>query len=128
MKAIVTTVLSLASLLAGGEGSIADFLVVEHFKNIDTNVRVDRAESENCTEYGDQGFECVPYYQCQNGTIITDHTYYIQIGFPDLHPAQCPGFLDVCCQDPDFIPPPPPQNCNEYGDQGFECAGAQGLK
>merc|ERR1712055_872704 len=23
--------------------------------------------------------------------------------------SKCPGFLDVCCKDPDFIPPPPPK-------------------
>merc|ERR1711974_516105 len=22
--------------------------------------------------------------------------------------SKCPGFLDVCCKDPDFVPPPPP--------------------
>ena len=40
-----------------------------------------------------QGYECVPYYQCHNWTFTTD--------------GKCPGFLDVCCLDPDFIPPPP---------------------
>merc|ERR1712233_17116 len=28
---------------------------------------------ENCADYTEsQGYECVPYYQCPNGTIITD--------------------------------------------------------
>ena len=28
---------------------------------------------ENCADYtASQGYECVPYYQCNNGTIITD--------------------------------------------------------
>ena len=28
---------------------------------------------ENCADYtATQGYECVPYYQCHNGTIITD--------------------------------------------------------
>merc|ERR1712121_221761 len=28
---------------------------------------------ENCADYTEsQGYECVPYYQCHNGTIITD--------------------------------------------------------
>merc|ERR1712152_45906 len=59
---------------------------------------------ENCADYTEQfGYMCVPYYQCSNGTIITD-------GFGALTPedSKCPGFLDVCCKDPDFIPPPPP--------------------
>jgi secreted trypsin-like serine protease len=69
---------------------------------------------ENCAEYTEQyGYECVPYYQCHNGTIITDGTGLIDIrnGFGSLTPedSKCPGFLDVCCKDPDFIPPPPPK-------------------
>merc|ERR1719479_849252 len=68
---------------------------------------------ENCHEYTEsQGYECVPYYQCHNGSIITDGAGLIDIrnGFAALTPAdsKCPGFLDVCCKDPDFIPPPPP--------------------
>merc|ERR1712107_735980 len=69
---------------------------------------------ENCAEYTEQyGYECVPYYQCHNGTIITDGAGLIDIrgGFGELHPedSKCPGFLDVCCKDPDFVPPPPPK-------------------
>merc|ERR1712055_899718 len=67
---------------------------------------------ENCADYtATQGYECVPYYQCHNGTIITDGGGLIDIrnGFGILSPedSKCEGFLDVCCQDPDFIPPPP---------------------
>merc|ERR1712119_175091 len=68
---------------------------------------------ENCADYTELlGYECVPYYQCHNGTIITDGAGLIDIrnGFASLTPedSKCPGFLDVCCKDPDFIPPPPP--------------------
>merc|ERR1711936_1571937 len=68
---------------------------------------------ENCADYTDLlGYECVPYYQCNNGTIITDGEGLIDIrnGFGILSPedSKCPGFLDVCCKDPDFTPPPPP--------------------
>jgi secreted trypsin-like serine protease len=68
---------------------------------------------ENCADYtASQGYECVPYYQCHNGSIITDGGGLIDIrnGFGILSPedSKCPGFLDVCCLDPDFIPPPPP--------------------
>merc|ERR1712001_565235 len=67
---------------------------------------------EHCHEYTESlGYECVPYYQCHNGTIITDGAGLIDIrnGFASLAPedSKCPGFLDVCCKDPDFIPPPP---------------------
>jgi len=69
---------------------------------------------ETCAEYTEQfGYECVPYYQCHNGTIITDGSGLIDVrnGFGTLTPedSKCPGFLDVCCKDPDFIPPPPPK-------------------
>merc|ERR1712029_1092764 len=68
---------------------------------------------ENCADYTEQfGYMCVPYYQCSNGTIITDGAGLIDIrnGFGALTPedSKCPGFPDVCCKDPDFIPPPPP--------------------
>merc|ERR1711962_326247 len=68
---------------------------------------------ENCADYtASQGYECAPYYQCNNGTIITDGEGLIDIrnGFGILSPedSKCPGFLDVCCKDPDFTPPPPP--------------------
>merc|ERR1712211_23345 len=68
---------------------------------------------ENCADYTEQfGYMCVPYYQCSNGTIITDGACLIDIrnGFGALTPedSKCPGFLDVCCKDPYFIPPPPP--------------------
>jgi len=67
---------------------------------------------ENCADYtASQGYECVPYYQCHNGTIITDGGGLIDIrnGFGILSPedSKCPGFLDVCCLDPDFVAPPP---------------------
>jgi len=72
------------------------------------------AQFETCAEYTEQfGYMCVPYYQCHNGTIITDGAGLIDIrgGFGSLTPedSKCPGFLDVCCKDPDFIPPPPPK-------------------
>merc|ERR1712213_277234 len=66
---------------------------------------------ENCADYTEGfGYECVPYYQCSNGSIITDGAGLIDIrnGFAALNPedSKCPGFLDVCCKDPDFVPPP----------------------
>jgi len=69
---------------------------------------------ESCADYTETlGYECVPYYQCHNGTIITDGAGLIDIrnGFGVLTPedSKCPGFLDVCCKDPDFVPPPPPK-------------------
>ena len=79
--------------------------------NDETTAIVDNV-FENCADYTEsQGYECVPYYQCYNGTIITDGGGLIDIrnGFGILSPedSKCPGFLDVCCKDPDFVPPPP---------------------
>merc|ERR1719147_574882 len=66
---------------------------------------------DNCADYANQGYDCVPYYQCHNGSIITDGGGLIDIrnGFGILSPedSKCEGFLDVCCQDPDFSAPPP---------------------
>ena len=66
----------------------------------------------DCSSYTQQlGYQCVPYYQCANGTIITDGAGLIDIrnGFAALNPeeSKCPGLLEVCCRDPDFVPPPP---------------------
>lgn len=52
----------------------------------------------NPCEYG----ECVPYYQCANGTIITDGEGLLDIRFGqddnsnnEKHP--CPGLFETCC-------------------------------
>ena len=88
--------------------------VNEENENLETHVNVEvDATFENCADYTEGfGYECVPYYQCSNGTIITDGAGLIDIrnGFGALTPedSKCPGFLDVCCKDPDFVPPPPP--------------------
>ena len=67
---------------------------------------------KNCADYTEgYGYMCVPYYQCSNATIITGGAGQINIrgfGLSTLTPedSKCPGFLDVCCKDPDFVPPP----------------------
>jgi secreted trypsin-like serine protease len=67
---------------------------------------------QNCSEYtASLGYMCVPYYQCDKGTIVTNGAGLIDVrgGFGNLSPenSKCPGFLDVCCKDPDFTAPPP---------------------
>jgi len=72
--------------------------------------------SKKCDFYTEtEGFECVPYYQCDEGTIITDGYGLIDIRFGgddtgqpqlailDSSDLMCPGSLDVCCKDPDFL-------------------------
>ena len=72
--------------------------------------------SKKCDFYTEtEGFECVPYYQCDEGTIITDgyglidirfggdNTGQPQLAILDSSDLMCPGSLDVCCKDPDFL-------------------------
>merc|ERR550517_310467 len=120
--------LSLASLVVGApqgyteEETVLVVVVVDFFPSdyVEPNDKLVKDKAvvevdtnfENCNEYTEKfGYECVPYYQCHNGTIITDGAGLIDIrnGFGALAPedSKCPGFLDVCCKDPDFIPPPP---------------------
>ena len=70
--------------------------------------------SKKCDFYREtEGFECVPYYQCDDGQIITDGAGLIDIRFGgseepevavlDATDLMCPGSLDICCKDPDFV-------------------------
>jgi len=95
------------------ENVVADYVETDANNYDKATVEVN-ANFETCAEYKDKfGYECVPYYQCHNGTIITDGAGLIDIrgGFGSLNPedSKCPGFLDVCCKNPDFVPPPPPK-------------------
>jgi len=92
---------------------IASELPDDYSEPINNN-EVDRATVEArpgpCSDYERDGYECVPYYQCNNGEIITDGAGLIDIrnGFGALNAedAKCPGFLDVCCKDPDHVAKP----------------------
>ena len=80
------------------------------------SVSVDGRESE-CSSYARLGYECVEYYQCRDGHIITDGEGLIDIRFGatpaqdsailDPSVSKCPGQLEVCCKDPDHVAPPP---------------------
>jgi len=76
-------------------------------------------ENRKCDFYTKtQGFECVPYYQCDSdGTIITDGYGLIDVRFGgeseqvspefavlDYSNMMCPGSLDVCCKDSEHEP------------------------
>eukprot|EP00088_Acartia_fossae_P001385 TRINITY_DN1053_c0_g1_i4.p1 TRINITY_DN1053_c0_g1~~TRINITY_DN1053_c0_g1_i4.p1 ORF type:complete len:565 (-),score=223.37 TRINITY_DN1053_c0_g1_i4:192-1886(-) len=96
------------------ESQPADYAPAEPSDPVDKATVEANAQFETCAEYTEQyGYMCVPYYQCHNGTIITDGAGLIDIrnGFGSLNPedSKCEGFLDVCCKDPDFVPPPPPK-------------------
>merc|ERR1719510_2588556 len=84
-------------------------------------IEVIKADGSNkCDFYREtEGFECVPYYQCDGGQIITDGAGLIDIRFGgseepevavlDATDLMCPGSLDICCKDPDFT-----QACSGY--------------
>ena len=72
---------------------------------------------DNCTDFSETGYKCVPYHLCENGSIITDGGDIIGIrqleeaGPPTrvvLDPANsiCPGLLEVCCRNEDFFEQP----------------------
>ncbi|XP_066991667.1 phenoloxidase-activating factor 2 [Anabrus simplex] len=63
---------------------------------------------------------CVPYYQCQNGTVIQNGVGLIDIRIKE---GPCESYLDVCCQAPikDPVEPPPPVrngNCGARHPEG----------
>jgi len=84
-------------------------------------VKVDE-KYDNCSYYQEEGFgyECVPYYNCKNGEIITDgdSLFDIRGNFGDLEgqtrsglnefikldplASKCPSYLEVCCRHPDY--------------------------
>ena len=81
--------------------------------------------SKKCDFYREtEGYECVPYYQCDDGQIITDGAGLIDIRFGgdeepevavlDATDLMCPGSLDICCKDPDFVKEKEELN-NPYG-------------
>merc|ERR1712186_45842 len=101
----------------GSNGKFVDNVPNDYVEPANENLRETvtvevLADNEDCASYTSSlGYMCVPYYQCSNGTIITDGAGLIDIrngfGALDAQDGKCPGFLDVCCKDPDFIPPPP---------------------
>jgi secreted trypsin-like serine protease len=84
----------------------------------EATIHVDPTHTTCASLTADFGYTCVPYYQCRNGTIITDGSGLIDIrngfGALDAEDSKCPGFLDVCCKDPDFVAPPLPPKPEEY--------------
>jgi hypothetical protein len=99
----------------------------DYSENQVTNAKIEEDNQfENCADYTEQfGYECVPYYQCANGSIITD-------GALNAEDGKCPGFLYVCCKDPDFVPPKVPvkqyqTKCGQRNQNGLG-ARIQGFK
>ena len=73
---------------------------------------------DNCSDFSETGYSCVPYYNCENGTILTDGGDIIGIRSTDedgravLNPEDsiCPGLLEVCCRSEDFFNQPVTKN------------------
>ena len=85
-------------------------------KDVSPGGYIEDDEFDDCKSYKTYGFECVPYYQCKGGYIITDGAglFDIRNGFGDeLDPAnsKCGSYLEVCCRDENFkdvpLPKPP---------------------
>jgi len=79
--------------------------------DIAPNGYIEDSEWDNCTFYKRYGFECVPYYQCQNGFIITDGAGIIDVrnGLVDPDNSKCDSYLEVCCRDERFKKVPLPK-------------------
>jgi len=95
------------------QGPISEPKMLEHHEEYKP-IEVVRAQvNKKCDYYTEtQGFECVPYYQCEDGTIVTDGAGLIDVRFggdgPELAvldstDLMCAGSLDVCCKNPDFV-------------------------
>lgn len=98
------------------EPMVSDSIYNDQLKQI--KVIKDPTFSEHCNFYTkSHGFECVPYYQCEDGTILTDGAGLIDIRFNafgysdggepevatlDASDKKCQGSLDICCRDSDF--------------------------
>ena len=91
----------------------------EVYRDNRKKIRVVRNDtlSRDCSHYSvSHGFQCVPYYQCdEDGLILTDGYGLIDIRFGgggqetasailDASDKKCPGSLEVCCRDPDWLP------------------------
>lgn len=86
------------------QNSINDGYVAPEKQVVDTT-------SNKCSAYATQGYQCVPYYQCDElGEIITDGgpgLIDIRGNFGtnvvvDPENSKCDGYLEVCCRHPDF--------------------------
>lgn len=92
-------------------------LIDEVFKpgqNENTNSDNEGRVQSECT--------CVPYYLCQNNTVITNGVGLIDIRVKD---GPCENYLDVCCEKPladiDRITPTPPavrNGCGRHNPEG----------
>jgi len=87
----------------------------------------------SCSDYKADGYECVPYYQCEDGEIIDDGAGLIDIrnGFLDPESSKCPNYIEECCRLPDYYEPVTarPVDCiwGEYswGECDKTCGGGQ---
>ncbi|XP_011299038.1 serine protease 52 [Fopius arisanus] len=60
--------------------------------------RIDNQKNSN----NNDDCECVPYYQCQNGSIVDDGVGIIDIRLQ----GPCESYLDLCCAQPNIIQKP----------------------
>ena len=66
------------------------------------------SKSSHCSDYADDGYECVPFDLCEEGEIIVDGGGLIdpRSGLLDAEGSKCEGYLDVCCRHPERVGEP----------------------
>ncbi|XP_046385974.1 phenoloxidase-activating factor 2-like [Ischnura elegans] len=72
--------------------------------------------------------ECVPYYQCTNGSIIEDGASLIDVR---RRVVGCENYLDVCCKTPSIKHEPQDEGreeeANDFEDSVYDCIGPCGV-
>lgn len=82
------------------------------------NVKVDTSKGvglDSCAAYKEDGYECTPYYRCDDlGEIITDGgpglidlrgNFGVEVEI-DPDNSKCPIDIDVCCRRPEYVGEP----------------------
>lgn len=88
-----------ASTTESSRSGNLDSLIGDLLKNDPTTQRTVLGTQNKPTKTADN-CECVPYYQCRNGTILDNGVGIIDIR---LSPGPCENYLDVCCKAPDIV-------------------------
>ena len=82
---------------------------------IEVNLTIEVSlESDDCSFYSSQGYQCVPYSKCSHDNKIianNEDAVLPRSDFSILDPSQskCAIDMDLCCLNPDFETPPAPR-------------------